>query len=285
MKVGRSNIEDEIRRYIRTGDRDPLYSAWTGNFMERATRAHRDLRRALVSIVRQMSAGLTHHPLPTTDAVAFTRAKIEPMVRGLFPRAEQNAVLATLEKSVVFLTSTNIEPLLHSRGFDRSAWTMANIYLASLGAELLGEDAPHLVGVSEEITCYVSMEYFAEGDPFADFVVHEAAHIFHNCKRTSIGLRETRTRVWLLDIEYRKRETFAYSSEAHSRVVECGKSPAERRVLAAEYRRAVRISDDRVDAAEVANIIQAAAAARNGWKVIIDQCKPKIRSTTSSCAN
>ena len=45
-------------------------------------------------------------------------------------------------------------------------------------------------------------------DPFADFIAHEAAHIFHNCKRATIGLSETRTKEWSLDIEYRKRETF-----------------------------------------------------------------------------
>ena len=63
------------------------------------------------------------------------------MVRGLFPRAEQDLVLAALEKSVVFLTSANIESLLFGHGFDSSAWTLANLYLASLGAELLGEDS------------------------------------------------------------------------------------------------------------------------------------------------
>jgi hypothetical protein len=40
---------------------------------------------------------------------ALTRSKVEPMVRGLFPRAERDPVLATLEKSVVFLTSSNID--------------------------------------------------------------------------------------------------------------------------------------------------------------------------------
>ena len=38
----------------------------------------------------------------------------------------------------------------------------------------------------------------------ANFVVHEVAHIFHNCKRCKAGLRETRWKEWLLDIEYRK---------------------------------------------------------------------------------
>lgn len=43
------------------------------------------------------------------------------MVRGLFQRAEQDAVLAMLEKSVVFLTSANIEALLKEHDYDSSA--------------------------------------------------------------------------------------------------------------------------------------------------------------------
>jgi hypothetical protein len=63
------------------------------------------------------------------------------MVRGLFPRTEQHAVLATLEPSVVFLTSANIERLLPGCSFDSSAWTLANPHLANHGAELLVENA------------------------------------------------------------------------------------------------------------------------------------------------
>jgi len=166
---------------------------------------------------------------------------------------------------------------LLEQGYDSSAWTLANLYLASLGAALLGEDAPRLVGLSEETTCYVSPDYFAEDDPFADFIVHEAAHIFHNCKRATVGLRETRTKEWLLDIEYRKRETFAYSCEAYARVLERAKSPSERRALAADYGSTVRISEERVDPAEVASIVAEAAAARNGWKVILARCAPTSR--------
>ncbi len=273
-----ATIADEVERYLRTGETDPHHAAWPGNgFMARANRAHDDLRGALVREVRRIAKGLAHEPLPQGDTVALTRAKVEPMVRGLFPRVEQDQVLATLQKSVVFLTSVNIEPLLLEHGYDSSAWTLANLYLASLGAELLGEDAPRLVGLSEETTCYVSPDYFAEDDPFADFLVHEAAHIFHNCKRATVGLRETRTKEWLLDIEYRKRETFAYSCEAYARVLERAKSPSERRALAADYGSTVRISEERVDPAEVAGIVAEAAAARNGWKVILARCAPTSR--------
>ena len=277
MLDAQATIADEIERYLRTGDADPVYQSWPGGFMERANRAHADLRGALVHRVRRLADGRTHQPLPQADTIALTRKKVEPMVRGLFPHVEQDVVLATLETSVVFLTSANIEPVLLGPGFDHSAWTVANLYLASLGAELLGEDAPRLVGLSEETTCYVSPEYFAEEDPFADFIVHEAAHIFHNCKRGTVGLHETRTKEWLLDIDYRKRETFAYSCEAYSRVLERAKGPADRRSLAEEYGRRGRIHEERVDPGEVASIIQEAAASRGGWKVILARCAPTRR--------
>jgi hypothetical protein len=274
-------IAEEVERYLLTGESDSLYSAWPGSFLERANRAHDDLRGALVREVRQLTKGLDHEPLPETDTVALTRTKIEPMVRGLFPRAEQDEVLAKLEQSVVFTTNVNIERLLRGCSFDSTAWTLANLYVASFGAELLGKDAPCLVGLSEGTTCYVSPEYFAEDDPFADFIVHEVAHVFHNCKRATIGLRETRTKEWLLDIEYRKRETFAYACEAYAGVFARGKRRAERLALAEEYGSGVRISDKRVDAAEVASLVRAAAAAPNGWKVILAWCAPMRRPTAN----
>ncbi len=192
-KSAPTTIAHEVERYIRTGETDPHHAAWPGNgFMDRANRAHDDLRGALVREVRRLAEGLAHEPLPQADTVALTRAKVEPMVRGLFPRVEQDAVLATLQKSVVFLTSANIEPIMIEHGYDSSAWTLANLYLASLGAELLGDDAPRLVGLSEETTCYVSPDYFTEDDPFADFVVGAAPF---ERPRSSSGDRGGRERV------------------------------------------------------------------------------------------
>ena len=232
----RGRIYEAVRRYLLTGDSDPLYFAWPGHLIERANRAHSDLRGTLIGAVRERAGGLSHERVPETETHALTRAKVEPMVRGLFPAVEQDRVLATVERSVVFLTGANIESVLLAQRFDRSAWTIANLYLGGVSAELLAEDAPSLVGLSEEATCYVSPDYFAEDDPFADFIVHEVAHIFHNCKRATIGLRETRTKVWLLDIEYRKRETFAYACEAYARILERGMNPVGRRALAEGFR-------------------------------------------------
>ncbi|KYF70873.1 hypothetical protein BE15_30675 [Sorangium cellulosum] len=56
----------------------------------------------------------------------LTRARIEPMVRGLFPAREHDAVLGVLESSIVFLTPHNIETLLAEVTWPGSAWTLAN---------------------------------------------------------------------------------------------------------------------------------------------------------------
>lgn len=272
-----STIADEIERYLRTGDAVMMGHSWPGDIMERGRRQHADIRGALLAEVRRLAKWRTHEAMPDNVGVEFTRAKVEPMVRGLFRKDEQELVLATLERSVVYVTSETIESIILNHGWDRSAWDLANLFLLSVGAELLGPDAPRVVGISEETTCYVSPDYFAEDDPFADFIVHEAAHIFHNCKRRTIGLRETRTKEWLLDIEYRQRETFAYSCEAYARVLSRAKCAADRRALAAEYAAEQRISEERVDPAEVASIVAEAAAARNGGKVILARCAPTTK--------
>ncbi len=105
-------------------------------------------------------------------------------------------------------------------------------------------------------------------------MVHEAAHIFHNCKRQTIGLREIRGREWLLEIDFVKRETFAYSCEAYSRILAHGGGPSARNILLSELEKGLMLSEDRVDVAEYLDILREAAAARNGWKRILGRCSP-----------
>src|SRR5262245_90351 len=144
------SIAGEIKRYLRTGDADMDARAWPGDFMERGRRQDADLRAALVREVRRLARGRAHEPLPANVGIEFTRAKVEPMVRGLFARAEQEVVLATLEKSVLYVTSDTIESIILNHRWDRSAWDLANLYLVSVGARLLGKKAPRIVGLSEE---------------------------------------------------------------------------------------------------------------------------------------
>jgi len=268
-----ADIATEIRRYLETGEHDMLFLAWTGeNTVDRLNRGHAAMLDALVAEVKRRAGKPAMPPaLQGLDLVAFGRRKAEPMVRGLFPKKEQDAVLALLERSLVFVTPDNIESVLLNSEWLSTAWTIANLYLASVNAELLGKDAHKIDGLSEETVCYVSITYFEEEHPFADFVVHEAAHIFHNCKRRTAGLKETRTREWLLDIDFRKRETFAYACEAYSRILERSRTPADRRALAQEFD-GFNVDDDRVNSDEVAKLVRAACARRNGWKAILAHC-------------
>ncbi|WP_437840100.1 hypothetical protein [Sorangium sp. So ce1153] len=274
-----ASIETQVAHYLRTGEHDQLFPAWSGSdVLDRIRRGDAHLREALIAEVRHRMQGRTAPSVPEgVGLIELARARIEPMVRGLFPAREHDIVLAILERAIVFLTPHNIEALLAETSSPGSAWTFANLYLNGAGAELLAEDAPRLVGVSEETTCYVSPAYFHENEPFADFIVHEAAHVFHNCKRKTVGLPSTRWREWLLEIEFRKRETFAYACEAYTCILERGNKPAERRRALDELANGSMPPDERVDAGEYLDILTEAVAARNGWRRILERCAPERR--------
>jgi hypothetical protein len=227
------------------------------------------------------AGGRRHPAVPDLDLTSWTRRKLAPMVDGLFSRPERAAVLATLEASVVFITADNIEHVLLGQRWLHTAWHLANLFLASLEADLLDSEAQTIVGLSEETTCFVSALYFLERSRMEDFVIHEAAHIFHNCKRGTAGLPETRTREWLLPIAFGKRETFAYSCEAYGWIIEHARNRAARILMAEKVAdQARRLSEETIDPAEVAAIVRAACQARNGWKVILHRCSPEKRTRT-----
>ncbi|MEJ7600048.1 MAG: transposase [Kofleriaceae bacterium] len=121
-------------------------------FFGRGKLQHTDLRGALVREARRLASGRSHVAVPATVGVDFTRAKVEPMVRALFTRGEHDIVLGTFEKSVAYVTSVSIEPILLGHMWDRSAWDLANMDLLSVGAKLLGKKAARIVGMSEETT-------------------------------------------------------------------------------------------------------------------------------------
>ena len=269
--------QSEIDSFLERGQYDPLYLRFPGtNHLDRMKGGRRALAEALSAEVRLRESAVDaqiHHGLPT-DLRAFTRSKVDAMVRGLFRRDECEAVLSILENSVVFLTPDNVHDLIQNET-PNTAWTIASIYLRSVGADPVSDEAPNIVGLSVDTTCYVSMDYFREDDPFADYVVHETAHVFHNTKRRIAGLKETRRNVWLLPIEFQKRETFAYACEAYSRIRERAERPADRRMLFEELQDSPPPSDERVDASEYWAVLSEAVNRRNGWKAILERCSAK----------
>ena len=118
------------------------------------------------------------------------------------------------------------------------------------------------------------MGYFQEKNPFADYVVHEAAHVFHNWKRDRVGLTHTRRREFLLNIAFAKRELFAYACEAYSRILEQAGSPADRQRLYADYAARWIPAVDGFDQSELVDALADAVAARNGWKRVLQRCSP-----------
>lgn len=264
-----------IDRYLRTGEYDVLFRDWPGgSIIECAKRGSVALQTALIEEIRrreQVAAADHASAIPETELVDFTRTKVGPMVRGLFSRKEAEPVLALLEKSVGFLTSRHVATQIRTEDLG-TAWEIANIYLGSIGAERLDGSDRHFMGFSVNTTCYVSTQYFSTDDPFEDFVVHEAAHVFHNCRRRTAGLTESRRRQWLLPIEYAKRETFAYACEAYSRILEQATRLADRQALVEQLRQLPPPPEERVSPGEYFDVLTEAVSRRNGWKAILQRC-------------
>jgi len=267
-------MEREVARYLATGQSDPLGRAFPGRHaLECITGYEHRLRKALINEVRRREDGCQHQQVPRAfNSAAWVRRKVEPMITGLFPKAERAVVLGVAERSIIFLTREATHRIIREIPSLESAWTIANMYLDSLRVHMLGDGARPIVGLSEEIKCYVSLEYFVEKDSFADCVVHEVAHIFHNCKRATIGLPPHRSKEWLLDIAFTERETFAYACEAYSRILEQSHGRADRNLLVARYARGSMPTNDQVERTELMEILAEAVEARNGWKRILARC-------------
>ena len=103
-----------IKHYVKTGKYDPNDRNWPGkNFTEALTNADNVMQEGLIAAVLKKAPRVAQLPTPPiSDLVALTRAKVLPMVSGLFPSAERAIVMKILEASVIFLTPENIECVL-----------------------------------------------------------------------------------------------------------------------------------------------------------------------------
>jgi hypothetical protein len=274
-------IEEIIRHYLETG-----HDTSRSEFAYKPPFPRPTMEELLAALSEEVRKQEQQHPPallpPGIDPLLLARSRAKSMARGFFPAVEQESVQRVLEQSVIFLTADNIHGLIASSHWLGTAWRIANIYLDSIGAEPLGKDEDfQAVGLGEETASYVSLRYFSEDDPFADYVVHEMAHLFHNWKRAPIGLKQTRNKEFLLNISFKKREIFAFACEAYSRILEIGKSPSERQKLLERFSRESRIPTG--EEKEVLQIVGAAVEARNGWKRILKMCsdeKEKSRAAS-----
>jgi len=266
--------ERECAHFVETGEHDHLFSNWPGGPIAGGKQGDAALRSALTHELEARTKGIPPRFVPYgLDLERFSRATIEPMVRGLFPRNERELVLERLTRSIVFVDSASIASVLRETLWLSTAWDLANLYLQAMGVAPLSEIAPRIVGLSEATSCYVSVDYFEDAAPCENFVIHEIAHVFHNCKRRSLGLRETRLKEWPLDIEFKKRELFAYLCEAYGCLLVQGRTLAERMALIETLMGGQFPPDDRVDQNEFFAILRATLCVRNGWKRIYAHCR------------
>lgn len=262
-----------IETYLATGDvDDPSFSAWPGGAIGCHQAGKQALLDALVEQVRRRTAGKRAQLAAARLPEDSVRRKLEPLVRGLFPRKEHEPVLRRLARSVVFVDTDNIEDLLSSARWTSVAWDIANLYLESLDLPAFGNGAHACLGFSADTACYISHKIFDETDPFADVVVHEVCHVVHDLRRRLIGLTEKRGLERLLPIAFGERETFAYACEAFSRIHADGRGPAGRVALAQQFANACQFPRSAVNVDRVIGLVQAAAPRRNGWKVILEAC-------------
>ncbi|MBB5499610.1 hypothetical protein [Paraburkholderia sp. MM5384-R2] len=239
-----------------------------------ATDATQRLRAALVEVTLRRARGFERSVTLPEPIDRWLRSKLGPMVQGLFTVYERDCVLDALAGGIIFLTPHNIVDVLTTEPWLSTAWRLANLYLDSLGAQRLGSQAGELVGLSQGATCYVSLAYFDQTDPFADYVVREAAHVLHNCRRTAIGLPERRHCPMPLDIAFHQRETFAYACEAYSRIVAMGRDGESRQTALERHKASELPPDERVDHGTYLAILEEAVRARNGWRCIAKRCAP-----------
>ena len=85
----------------------------------------------------------------------------------------------------------------------------------------------------------------------------------------------------MLDIDYRKGETFAYACEAYSCIVARGGTAADRRAAPDTHADGSLPGDDSIDLDEYLDILQEAVGARNGWKRILQRCAPRENRTAT----
>ncbi len=275
-----SDMEKEIKKYLRTGQANPYASAWPGQHALECYQAQsKGLQAALLAELKRRAGKKTPPAVPDNlDLIAYTRERVAPMVQGLFPPDEQPVIQGILERAMVFLTAQGIEKAIIDEHFPHTAWTLANIYLESLNLKGLDGKRFPVVGMSSGDKCYISTDYFYEKCPFADFLVHEAAHTFHNIRRDAAGLPLPRRGYkWLLLLDFNKRELFAYACEVYSRIITLGATRKERLSSIEEYSCKVKLPAGYVGKNELIALLKEAVGARNGWKRILKRCSPDKR--------
>jgi hypothetical protein len=201
-------IPDEaIERFIATGEYDPHFPELQGDAIARRDQGFAVFRTVLRRIVRWRtnSARGPAQRLPL-DPPGAIRARLGPMLDGLFDPAEATILAAALPVRFCIVTAASFDACIERVSL-RTAWDLANLLLDDIGAPPLADDTPALDGLCEAGHAWVLPRAFCDDGAV---LVHEAAHLLHALDRATVGLVGPGP---ILNIPPRRRETFAYTCE------------------------------------------------------------------------
>lgn len=255
---------DEVERFIATGEHDPRFAAWGGSLSERRRTGAAALKDVLRRIVGYRSArGVGSGRVPP-DVDAQVRHRVTPLLRGLFARPEADRLLDVLPSRVHVVTPLTFGTLLEDVG-PGTAWDLANLLLDDIGAPPLSDDTPQLDGLANAGHAWLLPRAFAEARPYSDVVVHEVAHLLHGIRREELDWSPPTAPV--LAVPPRRRETFAYACEVWACIA---REPAEaRHAHLTTFRFGFAPDDARVSRSHLDALLDAAAACPDGgWPVI-----------------
>jgi hypothetical protein len=225
------------------------------------------LRNLLQRIAGHLPDAVRTAPMFASEVIG---ERLSPMVRGLVQRDWQDLALQELTRRTFVLNLPGTQAALEaelSTGFLSTAWQVVWTFFADCGLKVPDERLD-IDGVSAGEYAHVRASALSTDDPYCDVVVHEGAHLLHYLKPARYGLYVRRGQERFVDVEFRKRELFAFACEAYSRVARKGSRKA--RILSAERMEADAKSFPSDEIAAIAALVGAAAQARNGWRVIRD---------------
>lgn len=261
-----------IAAFLRTGDRDSKDTIPEGDTLEWMRGAQAKKQRRIAALRHLFTLLASHLPpharaVPTVTAEAV-RDLVRPMVEGLVQQDWQEVALNELSHRVFVLnhatTISAMEAEISTTWIgeaSRVLWLhFADYGLAPRGIKL-GMD-----GVSAGTYAHVRPSAQKRADPYCDVVIHEAAHLLHYLKPENFGLTVKRGQERFVDVRFDSRELFAYACEAYDSVTRIG--DRKERLRFAGLMSKDGSSFPKNGRERIAELVLAAASARNGWKVI-----------------
>ena len=260
-----------IERFLRTGE-----ETWEGSGSGRFTVAHFKEDEAYTRAVKtalRILFGLLADLLPAearlTPRVApeTIRSRINPMVKGLVQSDWQEIALREVTARTFVLNCQGAKAAIDaefSTCYTGSAWQILWALFGDYGLKP-DEIKVECDGIAGDFA-HARWSAYQSSDPYADVVVHEAAHLLHYLKPRHYGLQVRRGQERFVDVEFCHRELFAFACEAYSRVLL--HTTRKSRISFAEKMLEGAFSFPRGKIQAVAALVFDAACARNGWRVI-----------------